>query len=177
MPFVVVLSRTVHPVTPVGSDWTRLFALRVKNMTSRSPADVVAGTVTFGVVTLPWLVALATKLTVVGPGGPTTVTDFIKMLVSPSSSLAVNATLYVPGWANEWLTVTPLSAEESPKSQPHPTTEPSGSVDVEPSNVQSRYVQVAVNAAVGGTFGTTICTTCEEVPVAPWSSVTVRLTE
>ena len=44
----VVVSSTVQPVIPVGADSTRLLALRVSTMTSRSPAETVVGVVTFG---------------------------------------------------------------------------------------------------------------------------------
>ena len=78
----VVVSRTVQPVTPVGADSTRLLALRVSTMTSRSPAETVVGVVTFGVVTLPWLTAPPTYETVLGAGAPTTT------FVADSSSVA-----------------------------------------------------------------------------------------
>ena len=53
----VVVPSTVQPVTPVGSDSTRLLALTVSASRSRSPAETVVGVVTLGVVTLPWLTA------------------------------------------------------------------------------------------------------------------------
>jgi hypothetical protein len=52
----------VQPVTPVGLERTRLAAFRLRIMTSRSPADVVAGTLAFGVVTFPTFTFAPTKL-------------------------------------------------------------------------------------------------------------------
>src|SRR5262249_47308246 len=116
MPLVVVVSSSVQPVTPVGAERTRLLAFKVRNINSRSPTAVVAGTVVFGVVTLPWLTVLPTKLTVVGSGAATTVTGCVIESGAPSSSVTVSVTSYVPGFGNECGGFAAVSVPESSKS-------------------------------------------------------------
>ena len=85
----VVVSSTVQPVTPVGADMTRLFALTLSVSSRRSPADTVVGVVTFGVVTLPWFTALPTKETVLAWGAPTTTS--VELASSVASWLSVTS--------------------------------------------------------------------------------------
>ncbi len=95
----VVVSSTVHPVTPVGSDRTRVLALRVSESSRRSPADTVVGVVTFGVETLPWFTALPTKKTVLGWGAPTTTSVAVASSVASWLSVTSSVISYVPGSA------------------------------------------------------------------------------
>ena len=133
LPDVVVLS-TVQPVIPVGADITRLLALTVSASSRRSPAETVVGVVTFGVDTLPRFTAPPTYDTVLGAGAPTT--TFVEVTSSVADWLSVTTSVmsWLPGFSYTWFGVAPVSVSPSPKSHAKPSTVPSLSVEVVPSN-------------------------------------------
>src|SRR3954470_6254082 len=95
----VVVPSTVQSVTPVGAARTRLLALRDSTTTSRSPAAVAAGVVTFGVVVLPGVTAPPTYETVLASGAATTSWRDDASSVACWSSVTTSVMVYVPGTA------------------------------------------------------------------------------
>ncbi len=69
----------------------------------------------------------------------------------------------------------PVPVAPSPKSHAYEASEPSGSLEPEPSTVTTRKFSLVVKAAAGRSFVTVIG--CVTVPVPPLLSVTVKVTE
>ena len=85
----------------------------------------------------------------------------------------------MPAPAYVWVAAEPVPAAVlSPQTHDQLTMEPSGSVDVDASTDRVRSLAEAVNDAVGATFagGAETVTWPVTVPMAPSSSVTVRVT-
>ena len=99
---------------------------------------------------------------------------------SPSSSVTVSVTVYVPASVYVACVVTPVAVVPLPRSHEYEVIVPSESVDVEPLRLTVYGMVPAVDTtratAVGGTFGVGFTVmTCVAVPVSPSSSVTVSV--
>ena len=106
-----------------------------------------------------------------------TLRSWLTVAVPPRLSVTVSVTGYVPAAAKVWVACTPVPVVVSPKSQAQLTSVPSGSLEAAALKVASRSVALELNSAVGNWFGgSTASTLCCTWLVAPWSSVTTRVT-
>ena len=120
-------------------------------------------------------VQLNVKAAVGGWFGTATVTVLDVLPVTPWLSVTLRVTVYVPPAAYACDGFWEVAVAPSPKVQLYAAIEPSGSLLVLV-KLHVKAVQLDVKAAVGGWFGAATATDLEVLPVAPWLSVTLRVT-